>query len=460
MSPRASIPGISAWLVLAAVPLLVGNLGCSRVAPAYTDDGGSEGSPVLDPYPYATAGWSSEESTSADTDTDTETDTQGMIPDEPVDVSCDLVVGQGCTGDDKCVPIPWDCCGLFECVPVLGDKLAGESCFNEGQGSNLDDCDANSYCLYGVCRAFCDAQGTCGPDSQCLVNGPNGPNWVCIGPCDPLVQDCPLGQGCFYDPSYGFACGELGDGAGLGEPCVGSSINECLPGLGCVPEFDYPDGCGGAPGCCTNLCDPELGGAACADGPPGTSCTEFGLPLAPGVGVCSGSGLVAGDLQIVEIYADPPGITIVEAPLEFVEILNMSDKQINLGPLSFGDFINQSSEGILENYTVVAGDGGCAQFSELCLAPGRRVLFVNNAYVGEIGNALVLGSQTGQLVNALLQPFTRLKVYDSDLVITSHRADNNLDFPIAPEATSMHRIDLAGPDLPNNWASGPISPGL
>lgn len=453
---RASFLAHPARLVLVLAPSVLLSLGCSRVAPGFTDDDGSDGSPVLDPYPYATQGGSSEESSSTDTDTGP------WIPDEPIDSNCDLVAGLTCPDGDKCVPIPWVCCGLFQCVDVVGDKVAGESCFNEGEGSNLDDCDADSYCLDGICRAFCNVQGECAPGSQCLTASST---WVCLDLCDPLAQDCGGGQGCYWnDGLFGFSCRELSDDAGSGQPCIGPDLN-CAPGFSCVPESQYPNGCGGGPGCCSNLCDLELGEAACANGPPGSSCSDLELPLSPELGVCVGSNLVPGDLQIVEVWADPPGITIVEAPLEFVEILNLSDKQIDLGLLSFGDFINPSADGILDDFDFVSGDGGCAQVSPLCLAPGRRALFVGNGYVGEAGAALVISSHTALIFGALLQPFTRIKLYDTatnlEVVISSYRSWNDLDIgPWPIDEQAIHRIDFAGPDVTENYVSGPPTPGL
>ncbi|KIG18698.1 hypothetical protein DB30_07713 [Enhygromyxa salina] len=366
---RASIGGHSARL-LGLVPWLL--LGCTRGLPAFTDDGGSDESPDLDPYPYATQGGSSEDSSSSDTDTETETETEtetGWVLDFP-------------------------------------------------------------------------------PENN----------------CDPLIQDCPPDQGCYWENEFeGFGCRALGNEAGFGEACIDPGF-DCLAGLWCVPESNYFGGCSGGPGCCSPLCNLEFGEGAC--GAPEFACMDLGVSFTPNVGVCVGATeFVPGDLQIVEIFADPPGVTISEMPYEFVEILNMSDKQLDLGLLWFGDYINQSADSIQDNFEVVGGDGGCVQASQTCLAPGRRALFVGNGYVGPTGGALVISSHTAHIFGALLQPFTRIKLYElganGESLISTYRSWNDPEIgPWPVDEQPIHRIDPAGPDIPDNWVSGPATPGF
>lgn len=85
--------------------------------------------------------------------------------------------------------------------------------------------------------------------------------------CDPLVQDCPKGEGCYLIEDV-YDCAPAGDG-GEGDAC--EFINECQAGLLCIVS---PDG-----NVCTPICDPDQA-STCASG----ECE----PLSEGdpVGVC------------------------------------------------------------------------------------------------------------------------------------------------------------------------------
>jgi hypothetical protein len=229
-----------------------------------------------------------------------------------------------------------------------------------------------------------------------------------------------------------------------------------------VPDYVYPGCVPGDPSenaCCTELCDAGLGDAAC---PEGWICTDLELPLAPELGVCTAAPPAPGDLQIVEVESDPPGITIYESPWEYIEILNLSDAPIDLALLSIDDSENPGMV-IGESHPTVSGDGGCAQVSPTCLAPGRRALFVGSTYMGETGDALVFASQSTHILGTLMQPFTRIWLTDevNQVTISSYRDwDDPSGPPLPVDEQPLHRIDPAGDDVPANWMSGPGSPGL
>ena len=84
---------------------------------------------------------------------------------------------------------------------------------------------------------------------------------LCLPGCDPLVQDCYAGWGCYPDPGRRWVCdvdrsAELG---AHGDPCA--CLNCCDPGLACLSgAIVDADGCGGeegAAGCCGAICDLE-----------------------------------------------------------------------------------------------------------------------------------------------------------------------------------------------------------
>jgi hypothetical protein len=201
--------------------------------------------------------------------------------DVPPASECDMYM-QDCPPGEKCVPYASDGneWNASKCVPVMGDQQPGEPCSWGGIVEATDDCDATSVCwdvmdvdgeLVGTCVAFC--QGTpdrpeCPPGSSCLICGSC---WIpiCIQHCDPLVQDCAEGLGCFW-ANTGFNCIFTAGDIPTGEPC--GYVNDCAPGNFCADAASLPS-CNGA-ACCTAYCDLQLGDAGCA-AQPDTVCVSF-----------------------------------------------------------------------------------------------------------------------------------------------------------------------------------------
>lgn len=72
--------------------------------------------------------------------------------------------------------------------------------------------------------------------------------------CDPLLQDCPMGEGCYFTfMSDVFVCADVGM-VPINEGC-GGTINVCAPGLACI-NSDALSACE-ADGCCAAYCDLE-----------------------------------------------------------------------------------------------------------------------------------------------------------------------------------------------------------
>lgn len=236
--------------------------------------------------------------TSSDpTGMDTQTETFGFVPDtNPTDLSCDPWA-QDCPEGEKCVPYVSSDGGLWDahkCVPVMGEQAPGESCESAGPVEATDDCDITSFCwnvdnegVGGECVRFCSGTPDapiCPSASQCLIDG-NGVFNLCIGICDPLIQDCGAGQACYWDGGS-FSCAPTTQDIPAGQPC--GFVNDCALGLICVGASAVPD-CAGA-NCCTAYCDLEQGDAGCA-ALPGTSCVPFfeegqEPPSNPTLGVC------------------------------------------------------------------------------------------------------------------------------------------------------------------------------
>lgn len=192
------------------------------------------------------------------------------------------------------------------CDPLLQDCFAGEACYPEndafecggptgpGQGDDPcavdEECQAGLFCATdGVCREFCDINdgSSCGFDLTCEPWFPAGtapPGLEDVGfcddappppppgpECDPLLQDCPAGEGCYPNPlGSNFQCGPAG-AAQAGDACGAGS---CDIGLLCDA------------GTCRQLCETTV--PSCI---PGELCVDFYAPGAapPGletVGLC------------------------------------------------------------------------------------------------------------------------------------------------------------------------------
>jgi hypothetical protein len=187
---------------------------------------------------------------------------------------------QDCPDGEKCVFYGstggnWD---ALKCVPVLGDQAVGEPCTYGGTVEATDDCDATSHCwdvqdvdgeYVGTCTAFCTGtpdMPECPPKTQCLFSGVIN---LCIGTCDPILQDCNDGLACFW-ANNGFNCIFTTQDIPAGEPC--GFINDCAGGSGCMSAEVLPNCAGSA--CCSPWCVLGNGDLPCAL-LPGTTCVPF-----------------------------------------------------------------------------------------------------------------------------------------------------------------------------------------
>ena len=191
------------------------------------------------------------------------------------ELTCD-VWSQNCPDGFKCMP--YALTGAMwtdtRCSPLAEQPAqTGEACqVFDAMGSGVDDCDLSSMCwqvdavtLTGTCFPFCVGQPTaprcenteryCSQTSAGLVN-------LCHPACNPIVQDCPEGQGCYPEAST-FAC--ISDGTGQygnrDEWC--NLSHHCSAGLSCVSHYERA--CpGGPPGCCRPFCEVGTSGPPCS----------------------------------------------------------------------------------------------------------------------------------------------------------------------------------------------------
>lgn len=198
------------------------------------------------------------------------------------------VWAQDCADGNKCVPwsleddlIPDE----VRCCPTEANPaLPGEDCVVQGYfGSCLDDCAEGSMCLdvdsdlQGVCQPFCRGQASqpiCDNGEGCLIYFSGVP--FCFPLCDPLIQDCPEGEGCYPgEEAVGgtdFLCLPHIGTAQLAEGCW--LLSNCDPGLICVSPDFFP-GCLALVGCCTTLCDTSDAPDPCKAIDPALECVSW-----------------------------------------------------------------------------------------------------------------------------------------------------------------------------------------
>ena len=229
----------------------------------------------------------------------------GVCNGPPPQVVCNIPAGytgagtcdpyaQDCPAGEKCLPwaddggTQWNAttCGPVQAVP---DQL-GDPCTATANGlGGIDSCDVGLMCWninggVGECIELCG----CGPltptcpsgGAVCVITN-SGTLPVCLPSCDPLLQDCGLGQIC---TSTNIGVGATGgtficvpDASGLtggaGDECL--FANSCDAGNVCLNPANVP-GCASMQGCCAELCDLDNGDADCMLA--GTTCQALYAP--------------------------------------------------------------------------------------------------------------------------------------------------------------------------------------
>ena len=191
---------------------------------------------------------------------------------------------QDCPDGEKCVAYAnvSDYWNATKCVPVTGSQPAGQPCVYAGPEVATDDCDADSSCWnalpvgeesIGTCSSFCggtsDAPTCADPLTSCRM-GNEGSVALCLPTCDPLLQACEPGLGCYWSEGSGdFHCiRSSGPGIPSGVPC--GFNNDCAPGNFCA-DMDAVSGCMGS-ACCASYCVLGQDPSPCG---PTSSCIPF-----------------------------------------------------------------------------------------------------------------------------------------------------------------------------------------
>jgi hypothetical protein len=215
----------------------------------------------------------------------------------PDTTECDPFV-QDCPDGQKCAPwadqgSAWN---ATKCVPVTGDKVPGDPCTAEGDGtSGLDDCEKGAMCWdvdaqgHGICVQQCTGSPEMpicaeAPEQGCAVVGVLN---FCLDTCEPLIQDCPGDDLCLpVSGTYLCVLDASGETGAAFDPC--EYQNACDKGLICLGPAAANECDQGATGCCLPMCSIANGGADCPGD--GQECLATYDPQPPGfedVGYCS-----------------------------------------------------------------------------------------------------------------------------------------------------------------------------
>jgi hypothetical protein len=242
--------GLLIWAVLPA-------FGCFDPTHVDTDDVASTGSSGGSSTVTATSGPAT--MTSPQDESDGEEDDDPSVDASPADDSSD-------GGDTSSAS---DATGTSSSTggSSSGDSSTGSApaCPN-GVLDDGEDCDDDNDVDDDGCTACAiDPSASCGGEPS-----------VCGPSCDPLLQDCVDGQGCYaIEDSFLCAADVSGGGGAAGDSC--DTFDACDPGQGCIAVEDLPACLGAA--CCTPFCDLSDPSPTCPDG---LQCIEwFALGATP-----------------------------------------------------------------------------------------------------------------------------------------------------------------------------------
>jgi hypothetical protein len=176
----------------------------------------------------------------------------------------------------------------MRCHEALGTAGEDEFCELLDPDRWVGTCAPGLVCVvetesFGRCALPCMDDDVCGEGRGCHQPAGDSPTRVCVSPCDPIVQDCSTDEGCYVldldDPVP--LCARAGPGV-ESDPCA--VPDDCAPGHHCTAPANHMVECADPLGCCTPLCDVEIGDCVGLN----PICTALAVPDAPNLGVCVG----------------------------------------------------------------------------------------------------------------------------------------------------------------------------
>lgn len=191
---------------------------------------------------------------------------------------CDTVldgepVASGVCGSSPCT-VGMDCDnGAGRCVGNVLTSVCVLACSGAGTctrpGFSCFEVNGTGRVCLPTSRAQCTPSlgSGCGAGENCVSAGPDDVG-VCIGACNPVTQDCPMGQGCYVGGAGNASfCSVPNAPAADGEVCT--RANACNIGRVCVGIFDAPrcyptcDSTAPQPRCAVGNCQPLFGTHVC-----------------------------------------------------------------------------------------------------------------------------------------------------------------------------------------------------
>ncbi len=192
---------------------------------------------------------------------------------------------QDCPEGQKCAAWADDGSNAWNstrCVDVTGTGKPGDDCTSVGNLTGMDSCIKGAMCWntegIGTCTTLCSGSAEapmCPNNSPCTIAS-GGHLALCLGTCDPLLQDCDDPADLCIPNGDSFICildagGEEGQ---ANDPC--EFANVCDPGLVCLDPATAGASCDpAAGGCCTPFC--EFPDGACPN--PDQSCVQWFDPM-------------------------------------------------------------------------------------------------------------------------------------------------------------------------------------
>jgi hypothetical protein len=228
----------------------------------------------------AGAGVSGADADGEDGDPTAPADTDPSVPDQ----TCDP------WGDPASECGPGRACSFVDmrCHDAPGMAGADEPCELLDDDAWIGTCVPWLVCVLdsatqGRCALPCQDDGVCGVDRRCRMPAGDSPTRACVLLCDPFAQDCLPDEGCYVlhpeDPAP--LCAIAGPGLET-DPCT--VANDCAVDHHCTNPASHMVPCADAVGCCTPLCDVEIGDCVGIN----PLCVPLGVPDAPNLGVCIG----------------------------------------------------------------------------------------------------------------------------------------------------------------------------
>jgi hypothetical protein len=170
---------------------------------------------------------------------------------------CDIVTQNCPTATDTCTYAGLPDGGVGRACLPAGTAMEGAAC------SQQVACGKGLLCVGGTCSKLCYVDTNCTNGARCasgvtVMGSPEiATTCVTLQACDPLLQNCPQGQGCYLS-DMGAVCVSAGTVAN-NATCTPAA--NCVPGNLCLVTMQ-----GATSGTCKQFCNLDGGMPSCGAG--------------------------------------------------------------------------------------------------------------------------------------------------------------------------------------------------